>query len=271
MRSPVPLLTLLGVVGCTGDVGVTKFNTEPVATITSPGDGDTVPSGQLVTLRGIVSDPDDPASNLVATWTAGERTLCERVPVGDGGESSCEASLVAGEEEITLLAQDPANAVGLDSVTVVITTPNAPTLTWLSPEDGAALAADVPVELAVRLVDDADEPAALTLAWTDASGAALDLSTTPDDDGVVRDSVLLEEGNYTITLTATDSDGLSGVASTSFVVAAPNNLPSCEITAPLTGTNGPGGEPVLLAGVVSDLDQAAETLTVSWSSDLMGL
>jgi hypothetical protein len=40
------------------------------------------------------------------------------------------------------------------------------------------------------------------------------------------------------------------VASFSFVVEAPNNLPSCEITAPLTGTNGPGGEPLLLSGLV---------------------
>jgi hypothetical protein len=271
MRSPVPLLTLLGVVGCTGDVGVTKFNSEPVATITSPGDGDTVTEGQLITLRGIVSDPDDPASNLVASWTAGERTLCERVPVGDGGESSCEATLAAGEEEITLYAQDPANAVGLDSVTVVINTPNAPTLTWLSPQDGDLLTADVPVELAVRVNDDADEPSALALAWTDGDGAALDLNLTPDADGVVRDSLLLAEGSYTVTLTATDSDGLSGVASMSFVVEAPNNVPTCEITAPLTGSNGPGGEPVLLSGLVFDADQAAETLTVSWSSDLMGL
>ncbi|MBK9369809.1 MAG: hypothetical protein IPN01_26510 [Deltaproteobacteria bacterium] len=271
MRSPVPLLTLLGVVGCTGDVNVTKFNSEPVATITSPGDGDTVTEGQLITLRGIVSDPDDPASNLVATWTAGERSLCERVPVGDGGESSCEATLAAGEEEITLLAQDPANAVGLDSVTVVITTPNAPTLTWLSPQDGDLLTADVPVELAVQLNDDADEPAALALAWTDGDGAALDLNLTPDADGVVRDSLLLAEGSYTVTLTATDSDGLSGVASMSFVVEAPNNVPTCEITAPLTGSNGPGGEPVLLSGLVFDADQAAETLSVAWSSDLMGL
>ena len=271
MRSPVPLFTLLGVVGCAGDVGVTKFNTEPVATITSPGDGDTVTVGQSITLRGIVSDPDDGASSLVATWTAGERTLCERLPVGEGGESSCEATLAAGEEEITLLAQDPANAVGLDTVTVTLVTPSAPSLTWLSPEDGDTLTADAPVELAVRVNDDVDEPSALTLAWTDASGAALDLSTTPDDDGVVSDSVLLAEGTYTVTLTATDSDGLSGVASTTFVVEAPNNLPSCEITAPLSGANGPAGEPLLLVGLVSDLDQAPETLTVSWSSDLAGL
>ena len=271
MKSTVPLLTLLGVLGCTGEVGVTKFNAEPLATITSPGDGDTVPSGQPITLRGIVSDPDDPASNLVASWTAGERTLCERVPVGDGGESSCEATLAAGEEEITLYAQDPANAVGVDSVTVEITTPSAPTLTWLSPQDGDVLTADVPVELAVRVSDDADEPAALALAWTDGDGAALDLSTTPDDEGVVKDSLLLAEGSYTVTLTATDSDGLRGAASYTFVVEAPNNVPTCEITAPLTGSNGPGGEPVLLSGLVFDADQGAETLSVAWSSDLMGL
>ena len=271
MKTNLPLLTLFGLLACTGDVGVTKFNAEPVATITSPSDGDTVTSGQVITLRGIVSDPDDAASSLVATWTAGERTLCERLPVGEGGESSCEATLVEGEEEITLLAQDPANAVGLDTVTVTLVTPSAPSLTWLSPEDGDTLTADAPVELAVRVNDDVDEPSALTLAWTDASGAALDLSTTPDDDGVVSDSVLLAEGTYTVTLTATDSDGLSGVASTTFVVEAPNNLPSCEITAPLSGANGPAGEPLLLVGLVSDLDQAPETLTVSWSSDLAGL
>ena len=91
--------------------------------------------------------------------------------MGDGGESSCEATLAAGEEEITLLAQDPANAVGLDSVTVVINTPNAPTLTWLSPQDGDLLTADVPVELAVQLKDDADEPAALALASSLGAGS----------------------------------------------------------------------------------------------------
>lgn len=55
MRCQTFLLALTGVLACS-DAGVTKFNTDPTAELSSHGDGDTVREGYAETLRGTVGD-----------------------------------------------------------------------------------------------------------------------------------------------------------------------------------------------------------------------
>lgn len=76
------VLAFLALIGCNGDSSFTKRNNEPVAKITSHSDGDSVEEGFLTTFRGTVSDTNDGADELVATWLSGAETLCAEAPVG---------------------------------------------------------------------------------------------------------------------------------------------------------------------------------------------
>lgn len=86
-HQPLMLLLLTGCVPL--DVGVTKFNNEPEVKILSHQDGEEVFEGYPITLRGSVSDPNDSADNLVATWYSGSAELCATAPVTADGDSSC--------------------------------------------------------------------------------------------------------------------------------------------------------------------------------------
>ena len=100
MRSS--LLTVLLGVAC-GEQKLTAVNAEPDVDIASHEDGTVVGEGMLVTILAVVDDADDAEENLIATWTAGERTVCEATPVSDFGETVCSMRLSEREETVTVL------------------------------------------------------------------------------------------------------------------------------------------------------------------------
>ena len=92
MSTLLPQL-LLTLSACTKDAGLTTFNNEPEALITSHADGDSVAEGMPSAFLGSVSDPDHPTTDLVATWFLGTEVLCEAAPPDGDGRVQCEATL----------------------------------------------------------------------------------------------------------------------------------------------------------------------------------
>ena len=80
MRSSLIVASLA--VAC-GDQKFTVVNAEPDVMITSHGDGSAVGEGQSTLFIGVVDDADDQEDELVATWIAGERVVCETEIVKD--------------------------------------------------------------------------------------------------------------------------------------------------------------------------------------------
>ena len=103
------------VLGC-GEQKFVVVNAEPDVTITSHDDGNVVGEGERTWFFAIVDDADDAEDELVATWTVGDRVVCEREPVSDFGETNCEIQLADDEREVAVYVEDPRGSNGGDAV-----------------------------------------------------------------------------------------------------------------------------------------------------------
>lgn len=251
------------------DGGLTKHNAAPTANIVSPTDGQQVAEGQPLTLVGSAGDPDG-LTGLVVTWRAGDEVLCEPGPPATDGATTCDVTLVPGQEVVTLQVADPTGASAEDAVTIELVPDGAPNVVITAPDDQDVLDGDDPVTLSGTVLDDVDAPETLTVWWESDVDGPLDVEATPDSDGDVFGAGTLSEGPHTLTLFATDSAGNTGSDAVVVTVTAANSAPTCVITAPPDSTTAEEGESVTFAATVADVDQAPETLTLTWTSDLDG-
>ncbi len=141
----------------------------------------------------------------------------------------------------------------------------APVVTFVEPV-GAEYAAGADIPFEAQLADAEDDPSKLDVTWTGADGTVYTIDNTPVPAGHIEGKLVLAEGDYTITLAATDPAGNVGSASVSFTVVTPNELPECSILTPSDGDLLREGESVLLAGDATDLETASLDLQVVWSS-----
>ncbi len=140
-----------------------------------------------------------------------------------------------------------------------------------NPTDGAVIDADVPVVLQGRVIDESyeDELHLVSVLWTVDGGRVCDTAVF-DADGLSTCDHVFEAGVSTITLTATDPGGQTASASIEVTVLA-GNAPAVEILTPATGDRVNEGEIVTFSATVSDVEDRADELSVSWESDLDGV
>ena len=127
------LLTLPGLLGGCSDTGVTTFNANPDAEITSHGDGQELLAGYTESFRGVVSDPDHEGEELTATWYLDGEVVCVSAAADPDGASLCEVVVTAEASEITLEVQDPMNAAGSDLLTLSVIPTESPEAEITSP------------------------------------------------------------------------------------------------------------------------------------------
>ena len=99
--------------------------------------------------------------------------------------------------------------------------PNAPTVQFVSPEEGTELDADASLRIEVTVTDtDSPDLQTITLAW---SGTYADEAPmNPDSSGrLVFFPANVQPGNVSLTVTATDVDGLTATDAVSFTVLPP--------------------------------------------------
>ena len=117
MISTLSLLSS-GLLGCVKDAGLTTFNNEPEAVITSHADGDSVDEGMPTLFQGSLSDPDHATEDLEGTWYLGTEVLCPASAPDEDGKVSCEVALGVDDTELRLEVKDPMDAVGSDTVSL---------------------------------------------------------------------------------------------------------------------------------------------------------
>ena len=261
--APVPVLAT----ACQPDQSLGTRNAAPEASITSHQAGDVVLEGDTVNLRGLVSDADHDAADLVATWFAGSATICPASAPAEDGATACEATLELGQESISLEVRDPLDASGAAIVVLTIEATEAPTAAIVAPVAGGTYYSDQKITLEGVVGDAEDEAQDLLVWWESDLDGELDLDVEPSSDGTVSDASYLSEGEHFLTLGVLDSYGKSDSDDVIITVGPPNTPPSCAITAPASGAAGPEGETVIFEGQVSDPDIPANWLEVSWTSD----
>ncbi len=268
-RSRRPVASLLAVaasvaVGCGGgEDGVTgptpapRPNEAPAATIERPDAGASFEAGDPVSFEGSADDPED------GTLTGGSLTWVSDVdgPIGTG-QSVTTADLSADEHTVTLTATDSEGAT--DSARISISVSRPPSASITAPEDGTSVFEGEEVTFEGSAED--PEDGALTgdaLVWeSDVDGRIGTGGTTS--------TASLSAGAHAVTLTATDSDGVTGRAEIS-VTVEPNGVPTASITLPTDGARFDDGEEIAFEGSGEDPEDGALTGDdLVWDSDLDG-
>lgn len=81
----------------------------------------------------------------------------------------------------------------------------------------------------------------------------------------------MSTGNHTITLTATDSQGVAAAESVSITVEAPNVPPTASITSPVPGDSFETGVNIAFTGTGTDPEEGSLTgASLVWTSDFDG-
>lgn len=260
------------VVGACNTTELAKVSEPPVVSISSPGDGSSFDEGVTVTMQGRVVDEGyaDALDTLAATWAVNGARVCEGAVFDAGGTTTCNYVFTSGEATITLTGTDPTGLSATATSVVTVNVNTAPVAEILTPTEGSSYYSDQPIVFTGRVSDGEDPADQLTVTFMDSADGPLAVDGSPTSGGDVSGSTLLTQGSHFVTMTVTDTTGRTGEDTVSVFVNGPNNIPSCGITAPTSGTSFAYGDTILFEGYATDPDIPYNTLTVNWESNKDG-
>ena len=133
-------LSMIGLflLACNSDESIKVFNSDPEATITSHTEGSELLEAVEYTFVGQVNDANHQNEELLVTWSTNNKELCAQAAASTTGESSCQAALELGDNELRIQVTDPEGAASLTSISITIIETNAPTITLSAPLENTA-------------------------------------------------------------------------------------------------------------------------------------
>ena len=237
-------------------------NTAPTCSIRAPGAGATVEVGASLLLAGTADDADQPPETLTVSWRSDvDGGLYEGTPEASGDTETALTDLSPGAHTLTLLVEDERAARCTDTVDVVVGSP--PSVVIDAPVAGATFNEGEEIAFAATVADTQDAAADLALRWVDDTAGVLDTTpATGTTSGTASfGEAALSPGAHTVTLTATDTVGLSASDTVAFTV---NGLPSAPTVA-ITPA-GPDTDDALVASVTADaVDPEGDAISYSWA------
>ncbi len=197
-------------------------NQPPTASITAPASGSSVNQGTAVTFQGSGSDPEDGTlSGASLVWTS---SIGGQIGTGNTFTTS---TLAAGTHTITLTSKDSKGATGTASITLTVVHVNQPpTAAITAPANGSTVTQGASVTFQGSGSDPEDGVlTGASLVWT----SSLD---GPIGTGTSFSTTMLSVGTHTVSLTATDANGATGLATRTVTVqaAGANNPPVANWT-----------------------------------------
>ncbi|MEC7985941.1 MAG: hypothetical protein VX278_12315, partial [Myxococcota bacterium] len=257
-------------IACGSEKGVTSYNATPEATITSHTNASQVQEGYEVALQGIVTDANHSAGELSVTWSSDQRELCAPQSPQNDGVTLCRTTLQSDESEIRLLVVDPESASSLASIQLEVLPTEVPIAEILAPQADGNYYSDIPISFSARILDAEDPSEELSFSWESSVDGTLNTTSPLDADGNFETEFFLSEGSHTISLRVEDLTGKVGQDSVDIVVNGPNNLPSCSIFSPATGSAFRSGENIRFEANAIDADLEYNALYTQWTSDQDG-
>lgn len=241
------------------DVG--PANSAPDCGITLPADNGSTLEGASVALEGWAADVDQPAGELVATWSSDrDGVLATQSPTAAGDLATVAAGLSLNTHQLTLEVTDER---GLACVsTVVHTLGSPPQLTVHSPSDGAVFDEGAPVAFSATVGDGEDAAGDLAVQWS--SDLAPDFSQQGADGTGQIDFTATDvpRGVHTLTVTVTDSDGFYAQDTRTFTVNGVPTAPTVSI-APAAPVSADGLQATVDADAV-DPEGTTPTYRYAW-------
>lgn len=233
-------------------------NLPPVATIASPEDGTEVFAGTEVVLTGSAEDPED--GTLTGSSLAWSSSLDGALGTGD---SIATTELSVGGHTISLVATDEGG--GRDTARVALTVLDGPPVVQiLEPSADTTVLTGHQVVFRGSATDAVDGTIpGDSLTWTSSLDGALGTGDSIATSG-------LSEGEHMVTLSATDSQGNTGVDSVTVGVGT-NQAPVVTITSPADGASVGDRSGTTFSGTADDAEDGALTgSALVWTSSLDG-
>lgn len=243
----------------------------PVATIVAPSGSGIYYSDQLTTLEGLVSDTEDAAVELIVVWESslgGVLAGAFDTPDSEGTLLGA-LELEEGEHFLTLTVTDSTGKEGRDSLTFEVGPPNtAPSCVLTAPAPNSAGAEGELVTFTGE-VTDPDVPADwLSVSWESDKDGPLGDSTPNSSGGVTFPFSELSLDTHVVTMTVADEVGDTCAADVVYTVGEP---PELVLTSPLDGDVINETDAVVFVGTVSDREDTADEVLLTWTSDRDGV
>ena len=275
------VLSLLAMVGCTGQSGLVKYNDPPAVNILAPASGQEFNEGQQLDFQAKVVDDTTPAEELVVQWTSSIDGILseESLPDSNGSVVFSTASLSVGNHVVTLKAIDKEGEEGTYGLDVSIKdVPDAPTLTVVHPIPGESGVEGYPFTFSVQVGDEQDPLDTLAISFSsNLAGSEPFCTPVADALGVAECDYPLGAGDHTLSFEVIDSDGLNAKSNVIFPVTPTTEIDDdgdhfsevqgdCDDTNP--NTNPLGTE--VYDNLDNDCDGIIDDGTVNFDDDFDG-
>ena len=206
----------------TTSILVKESNSAPVCSITTPTTGSSGAEGSLILFTADVSDEDIPAHQLTVEWSSDkDGVLGISTPNSNGGVTFPYSDLTVQTHVISLSVTDE---VGSSCVTdIVYTVGGAPQVTIFTPVNGEQYNDGDSIVFSAHVEDGEDQASSLDVNWSSDLDGVFSTMGPSSSGNIQYTNDTLSVGAHTITLLATDSDGLFSEAAVSISI---NGLPS---------------------------------------------
>lgn len=192
--------------------------------------------GVPVTFAGVVSDAETDPTALTIAWASDiDGVIGTGAPDSGGAVSVTTNTLSVATHQVSLTVTDDAGNTCAKQIRWTVG--SAPAVVIDAPVDGDTVGQWDDVRFAATVSDGEDAPQDLALEWTsDVDGV---LSTAPADaSGTAQFTVAgLTVGSQTVTLSVTDTDGLTSTTLVHFTVDGAPSMPTVTLDPPSPGTD----------------------------------
>ena len=213
------------------DNPVKATNSPPDITIISHGDNSIFSEGEQVTFRAEVSDIDEDSGNLRTSWYLNNTLACDWSNADNNGTAECPVTMTMGVTQINVTVKDSEDAATMATLSVQVIpagtdtdTPSdtgdlddtqpadnlAPVVFIVTPENGDTFQANEAIDFRGLTYDYQDAADTLAVEWSSDQTGTIDIMGA-DIDGNIGVQSTLPTGTHQISLSVTDSGGLSTV------------------------------------------------------------
>lgn len=243
-------------------------NDAPTAEIITPVFGEEYYANQLTLFEGLVADGEDLPEAMTVEWKSSlDGVLGVATTPSSDGKTTGTQQLTEGEHEIQLTVTDSTGRTGSDTTTIVVSAGARPELNLVSPVSGDRVNVGETVYFEAEVTDAEDAPDELIFSWESDIDGVFSSQGAGSDGTASFTYDALSHGSHTITVYATDTDGITSRDSATLYINEPPEAPTVHITPDPAGS----GDALTVVIDTASYDADGDTVTYTYAWYLNGI